>query len=242
MGRTLIDISIPVYNEEKQLALNIERLHKFLNENKQVGEEYQIIIVDNASLGNTAKIASYLSEKYQDVSFIKLEKKGRGLALRESWKKSSADIVAYMDVDLSSDLNALHRLIEEIKNGNDLAIGSRLLKDSRVEGRTWVRELMSRTYNLLIRTVFHTSFHDAQCGFKAVRSKVFKSLEPLIRNQNWFFDTELLIIAEKSNLKIKELPVFWTDDPGSTVKVASTVFEDLFGLWRIFWEKPWKKL
>ena len=147
-----------------------------------------------------------------------------------------------MDVDLSSNLEFFPALLSAIENNSDVAIGSRLARGSNVVGRTLLREIMSRGYNLLIKVFFSVSFRDAQCGFKAVKKNVFKILEPLIENDNWFFDSEMLILAEKSGYKVAEIPISWHDDPSSTVKVARTASEDFEGLLRLWRSKPWLKL
>ncbi|MBF8304616.1 MAG: glycosyl transferase family 2 [Dehalococcoidia bacterium] len=227
-----VDIIIPVYNEEADLGRSISILRKFLKEN--ITRPWRITIADNGSTDNTLAVAQGLNLEYPDVFYIHLEQKGRGRALRKAWLESTADIVCYMDVDLSTGLEAFPQLIYAIESGYDVAIGSRLLPQSRVQ-RGFKRETLSRVYNLIIRAMFFTSFHDAQCGFKAVSKKAAQELIPLIDNQNWFFDTELLILAAKRGYKIKEIPVTWRDDPDTRVRIVRTVTEDLKGLARLRW-------
>ncbi|MBF8266090.1 MAG: glycosyltransferase [Dehalococcoidia bacterium] len=227
-----VDIIIPVYNEEADLGRSISILRKFLKEN--ITRPWRITIADNGSTDNTLAVAQGLSLEYPDVFCLHLEQKGRGRALRKAWLESTADIVCYMDVDLSTGLEAFPQLIYAIESGYDVAIGSRLLPQSRVQ-RGFKRETLSRVYNLIIRAMFFTSFHDAQCGFKAVSKKAAQELIPLIDNQNWFFDTELLILAAKRGYKIKEIPVTWRDDPDTRVRIVRTVTEDLKGLARLRW-------
>lgn len=238
---TPVEIALPVYNEEKQLQDNIRKITAYLNKTELYAYRIKLTIVDNASTDKTPVIAKDLAEKNKDISYLRLEKKGRGRALRNCWLQSHAQILSYMDIDLSADLKYLPQIFSPLaKKEAEIVIGSRLAPGSRVQGRTWVRELMSRGYNLLIRLFFRVSFKDAQCGFKALTKDAFQLLEPKIVNNQWFFDSELLIIAEKMKLKIKEVPIFWRDDPESTVKVAGTVFEDLRGLYRLYCTKPWK--
>lgn len=236
-----VDISLPVFNEEKILEKSVIKLNEFINLRDLKKYKIKIIIVDNASTDSTAQIAKRLASQYNSVAYTFLPKKGRGRALRTSWLKSKAKIVTYMDIDLSADLFFLKSLLDAITNGeSDISIGSRLVKGAKVQGRTWLREVMSRSYNLLIQLFFQVSFKDAQCGFKAIAKRVFARIEPLIKNQNWFFDSELLIIADKLGMKIAEIPITWKDDPSSTVKIAKTAKEDLQGLWRLLKTKPWK--
>ncbi|MEK7111318.1 MAG: glycosyltransferase [Patescibacteria group bacterium] len=240
MLRTSVDIVVPVYNEEIALPANIPILYNYCRNNLSE-YSWRIIIADNASTDSSSVVARKFAKSPQ-ISYLKLPKKGRGLALRTAWLESKADIVSYMDVDLSSNLEFFPALLSAIENNSDIAIGSRLARGSNVVGRTLLREIMSRGYNLLIKAFFSVSFKDAQCGFKAVKKTVFKTLEPLIKNDNWFFDSEMLILAEKSGYKVAEIPISWHDDPSSTVKVARTASEDFEGLLRLWKDKPWLKL
>lgn len=235
-----VEIALPAYNEEDSLQNSVEQLQKSIQNIELKNYKIIITIVDNASTDSTSKIAKRLAKQYNNLNYIHLNKKGRGRALRECWKKSKADVLTYMDIDLSADLKYLSKLVNAVSNDKaDIAIGSRLIEGAKVSGRTISREIISRGYNLLIRIIFATKFYDAQCGFKAVSKKAFNKLEPLILNQNWFFDSEMLIIAHKLGMKIKEIPISWKDDPTSTVKIAKTASEDLLGLWRLKRSKPW---
>lgn len=241
-AKVKVDIAIPVYNEDRVLEHSVNKLRKFITGEQFKNYQINLIVVNNASTDNTEKIGKKLADRYKNIKYIFLPEKGRGRALRECWEKSKAEIVAYMDVDLSAELEALENLLKAItKDKYDISIGSRLKKGSRVEGRTLMREVMSRGYNFLISLLFNVGFEDAQCGFKAISRKSFVKLEPLIQNQNWFFDSEMLIIANQMGMKIKEIPLSWKDDPTSTVKVATTAYEDMAGLWRLKREKPWKR-
>lgn len=239
--RLLVEVVIPVYNEEKQLKESTLKLYKFLKV-ALTDFSWQITIADNASIDKTAEIGKRLARQYKKVSFIRLPQKGRGRAVKKVWRESKADILSYMDVDLSTDLKHFPPLIRSLTSGFDIAIGSRLLPNSKVYNRTLKREIISRGYNILIKLMFRTRFSDAQCGFKAVTKKVARELLPLIEDNEWFMDSELLIVGEKAGYKIYEEAVTWRDDPGTTVKVLSTAIKDLRGLWRLFWTRPWRKL
>lgn len=227
-----VDAVIPVYNEEHVLARSVTTLHDFLG--SRLPYDWRIVIADNASTDGTLAAAQALSEQYPRVAVVHLDQKGRGRALRKAWLESPAAIVSYMDVDLSTDLNAYPPMIRAIATGRaDVATGRRLGKGARVEGRKLLREVTSRGYNMLIKLAFRTRFHDAQCGFKAISHEAADALIPLIKNNEWFFDTELLIVAEKKGYRIRQIPVHWVDDPDSRVNVRKTVLEDLRGLWRL---------
>jgi putative flippase GtrA len=227
----VLDIVIPVYNEGRDLAGSVRRLHQFLA--TEVPYPSRITVADNASTDSTLAVAQELADELQDVDVIHLEAKGRGGALYTAWMASEADVVAYMDVDLSTDLSALMPLVAPLISGHsDLAIGSRLAASSRVV-RGPKREFVSRSYNLILRGVLGARFSDAQCGFKAVRADVARQLLPLVADTGWFFDTELLVIAERAGLRIHEVPVDWVDDPDSRVDVVSTAINDLKGCWRV---------
>jgi glycosyltransferase involved in cell wall biosynthesis len=227
---TSVDVVIPVYNEEHILGQSVATLRHFLGQN--LSQSWKIVIADNASTDSTWAVAQDLAQQYTDVVSLHLDEKGRGRALRHAWIESSADIVSYMDVDLSTDLKAFPELIQAIEDGCDVAIGSRLLPGSSVT-RSFKREFTSRSYNLLIRAMFLGKFSDAQCGFKALSSKTARELVPLTKDHEWFFDTELLILAEKKGYRTKEIPVAWAEDPDTRVAIFKTVRDDLKGLLRM---------
>ena len=230
---TSLDVVVPVFNEEKDLPPSIGKLHDFLL--RHLNEyEWRITIADNGSTDATLDVAKGLSEQNSRVGYIGLDQRGRGRALSKAWLESDADILAYMDVDLSTELSALPVLVEAVGvEGYDIAIGSRLKKGARVIGRSLKRELISRAYSLIFRAMFFTGFRDAQCGFKALSRRAAQDVVPLVRNTGWFFDTELLILAEKNGYRINEVPVTWTDDPDSRVKLVGTAYEDMKGLLRL---------
>ena len=225
-----IDIIIPVHNEENVLLDSIRRLNQFLQGNIQ--NPWRITIADNASTDATRSIAQLLAQDYPGVGYLFIPEKGRGRALRASWLNSTADFVSYMDVDLSTDLTHVPELIAALESGFHIAIGNRLNRKSEVT-RGFKREIISRCYNALIKGLFFTSFSDAQCGFKALNRRTAATIVPHVVNNNWFFDTELLILAAKRGYKIKSLPVTWIDDPESSVNITSTAKEDLKGLFRL---------
>jgi putative flippase GtrA len=227
----VLDIVIPVFDEERDLPDSVRRLHHFLA--TEVPYPARITVADNASTDGTLAVARQLARELADVDVIHLDAKGRGGALQEAWMSSTATVVAYMDVDMSTDLTALMPLVAPLISGHsDVAIGSRLSASSRVV-RGPKREFISRSYNLILRGALGARFSDAQCGFKAVRADVAHQLLPLVADTGWFFDTELLVIAERAGLRIHEVPVDWVDDPDSRVDVLHTAINDLKGCWRV---------
>jgi glycosyltransferase involved in cell wall biosynthesis len=227
----VLDIVVPVYNEEVDLPRCVRRLHAFLA--SEVPYSSRITIADNASTDETLAVAHQLAYELSDVQVIHLEAKGRGGALRAAWSASDAEVVAYMDVDLSTHLSALMPLVAPLISGHsDISIGSRLAASARVV-RGPKREFVSRSYNLLLRSMLGAKFSDAQCGFKALRADVARELLPHVTDTGWFFDTELLVIAERAGLRIHEVPVDWIDDPDSRVDIVRTAVGDLKGCWRV---------
>jgi glycosyltransferase involved in cell wall biosynthesis len=230
-----VDVVIPVYNEEAVLAQSVATLRDYLADN--VSFPWRIVIADNGSIDRTLDVAKQLVQQYKDVEYTQLEQKGRGRALRKAWLESEADIVSYMDVDLSTGLAAFPELIRSLEEGYDIAIGSRLMKESRVT-RSLKREITSRGYNLMIRALFRVSFTDAQCGFKAVKREAVRALVPVIKDQAWFFDTELLLLAGLRGYRITDIPVEWVEDTDTRVHVVSTAWEDIKGLLRVRFQSP----
>lgn len=226
------DIVIPVYNEENSLPRCLDKLLPFCRD-YLTDYRWRVIIADNGSTDATYRVANELQRGHPDeVAVVHLDQKGRGRSLKRAWSESDADVRAYMDVDLSTDLSALRSLLNAVRDGHDVATGSRLMRGSRTS-RSFKREVISRVYNLIIKTAFWNGFSDAQCGFKAVSRRVVQDIVPLVRNDNWFFDTELLLVAEKNGYGIADIPVTWMEDADTRVKIAGTVFEDLRGLARL---------
>ncbi len=228
-----LDIVIPVYNEERDLEPSVTKLRDFLKKNCPY--KWRIVVANNASTDRTLEIAKELERKYPgEVTYIHLDQKGRGRALKKAWLVSDADVVCYMDVDLSTNLNHLMPMVDPLFAGEyHIATGSRLMPGARVT-RQFKREVISRAYNLIVKLMFpRRRFSDAQCGFKALSRQAVKDLVPHIQDNRWFFDSELLIRAEQQGYKIWEVPVEWIEDLDSRVKIIPTAIEDLKGLWRV---------
>jgi glycosyltransferase involved in cell wall biosynthesis len=230
-GDIAVDVVIPVYNEEQDLTRSVDTLHQFLADHCPY--RWRIVIADNASVDSTLDIAKELAGRYPEVTYLHLDQKGRGRALRRAWLESDADIVSYMDVDLSTDLEAFPPLIDALaKQGYQIAIGSRLKAGAKVE-RQLRREFISRSYNRLMKLMFRNKFSDAQCGFKALTRRAVQELVPVVEDQGWFFDSELLLRAEQRGYEIYEVAVGWIDDPDSRVNIVHTAWGDFKGLLRV---------
>jgi putative flippase GtrA len=227
----VLDVTIPVYNEERDLEQCLRRLHAYLH--GTFPHTFRITVADNASTDGTLKAAERVARELREVQVVHLEEKGRGNALRKVWLASPAPVLAYMDVDLSTDLAALGPLLAPLISGHsDLAIGTRLTRNSRVV-RGPKREFISRSYNFLLHSLMGAHFSDAQCGFKAIRADIAQQILPHTLDNAWFFDTELLVLAEKCGLRVHEVPVDWTDDPDSSVDIVQTALADLRGMARL---------
>lgn len=235
-----LNIIIPVYNEEGELAGNSATLISYLKDHLP-DFTWTVTIVDNASSDETFSIAQKLAKTDSHVRAFHLPQKGRGRAVRYAWTHCTEDYLAYMDVDLSTDLKHFPSLVRSLLRGYDIAIGSRNARFARVYGRSLLRTITSKGYLALIKLFFWVHFSDAQCGFKAVSREVVETILPIVSDEEWFFDTELLILADKLGYRIYEEPVTWIDNPGSTVRVYKTILGDLAGLWRLFWTRPWVK-
>lgn len=226
-----VDAVIPVYNEAHVIEKSVATLSAFLESN--LPYDWRIVVADNASTDATLQVAKTIADDNRRVNVLHLDQKGRGRALKAAWLGSDADVLSYMDVDLSTDIRAYPALVRAIaEQGYDLSTGSRLARGSRTT-RGVKRDVISRTYNVIIKAGFRTKFSDAQCGFKAIARNAAQKLLPRVENNEWFFDTELLILAERRGYRIKDIPVRWVDDPDSRVDVPKTVMEDLRGLWRL---------
>ncbi len=222
---------VPVYNEAEGLEASITTLRRYLDESFPF--RTLVTIADNGSTDGTALIARRLAAVLDGVQALTLSRKGRGYALRTAWSASEAEVVAYMDVDLSTSLSALLPLIGSVLSGHsDLAVGTRLARGSRVV-RGPKRELISRAYGHIVRLSLRSRITDFQCGFKAIRRDRALQILPLVEDDGWFFDTELLVTAERLGVRVAETPVDWTDDPDSSVDIVATAAEDLRGVWRL---------
>ncbi|MEX0785593.1 MAG: dolichyl-phosphate beta-glucosyltransferase [Dehalococcoidia bacterium] len=227
-----LDIVIPVYNEEHVLAGSIEKLRAYLEEH-EFPYDWRIVIADNASTDRTREVAAELAARFDDVVALHVPQKGRGRALRKAWLESDADAACFMDVDLSTDLDALLPLARAVlEDGYDVATGSRMTRGSQIT-RSLRREITSRGLIFLIKLLFFSKLSDTQCGFKAISREAAQELVPRIENEEWFFDTELLLLAEKGGYRVKDIPVKWIEDTDSRVNVLKTVMEDLSGLLRM---------
>lgn len=237
-----LEIDIPVYNEERDLPKNIPLIYDFCKENLK-NYDWKIVIINNGSTDKTWEEAGKICDNYgQKVARLNLNRKGRGWALRSAWKLSAADYVSYMDIDLSSDINQFLKMIYMLDAGHDLITGTRNRKESQVIGRTFSREIISKSYIALVKIIHKISLSDTQCGFKAVRRGSFLKIESLLENNLWFFDSEMIIIMEKSGFKLGEVPIKWVEDRNSTVKVLKDSWEEFSGLVRLRIKKPWKKI
>ena len=227
----VVDVVVPVHNEAHDVGPSVRRLHRYLRDGFPF--TFRITIADNASTDDTLEIARALARELPEVEVVHLDEKGRGRALKAVWSRSDALVLAYLDVDLSHRPRRALPLVSPLVSGHsDVAIGSRLSPRSRVV-RGPKRELISRSYNLILRTTLRARFSDAQCGFKAIRADRARVLLPLVEDTGWFFDTELLVLAERAGLRIHEVPVDWVDDPDSRVDIVATAVADLKGVWRL---------
>lgn len=234
-----VDLVIPVLNEAHVLEKSVNTVRAFLAEHGPWA--WRVVVVDNGSTDGTDAVARRLEAAHPEtVRFIQLPQRGRGRALRHAWTQSDADVMGYTDVDLSTELAALPALVRALLDeGYDLGTASRLLPESKTV-RSFKREAISRIYNLIVKAVLWTSFSDAQCGFKVISRRVAQEVVPEIVDQSWFFDTELLVLAEKRGYRIKDLPAEWIEDDDSRVKIAKTAWEDLKGIARLRW-KLWRE-
>jgi glycosyltransferase involved in cell wall biosynthesis len=202
-------IAIPVYNEESILAENAKKIYDFFKKN--ITDDWQIVIADNNSNDRTGNIGKDLEKNFKEIKYLYISEKGKGRAIRAAWENAEADVYIFMDADLATDLSALPALVAAVSQENfDLAAGSRFHKNSKVK-RSFLRKFISRAYRFILRLALRSKIKDAPCGFKAVNSKIIKNIVPQIKNNEWFFDTELVILAEKNNYSIKEIPVIWTE-------------------------------
>lgn len=231
MTGSSVDITIPVLNEQRAIEANLSKLSHHLS--AECPYDWRLTVADNGSTDLTWSLANSFAAANPRTRVIRLDRPGRGGALKEAWSTSSADVVAYMDVDLSTGLEALRPLLDPIFRGEaDISIGSRLAPASTIQ-RSVQREVISRIYNVIARSFLGYSISDAQCGFKAMRADVARDLIPRIEDDGWFFDTELLVLGWREGLRIEEVPVRWVEDDDSRVRIVKTALDDLRGIWRL---------
>lgn len=228
-----VDVMIPVLNEAHVLEKSVRTVREFCTAN--LPYRWRVVVVDNGSTDGTQAVAQRLKEQFPaDVDFYSLTERGRGRALRYAWTRSTADVCAYMDVDLSTELAALRKIIDPVlHDGYDVATGSRLHKGQSQVTRSIKRYFLSKTYNIMVRQILRTRIRDHQCGFKAVSRRAIEHVIPQIKDQTWFFDTELLVLAEKQGFTVAEIPVHWVEDQDSRVKIAKTAWDDIKGIFRV---------
>ena len=232
MTQPTVDVVIPVLNEAHVLERSVATVRGYCAANLPF--QWRVVVVDNGSTDGTQDVARRLAEQHPDVGFLHLDQRGRGRALRHAWLTSTADAVCYMDVDLSTELAALPKVLGAVLlEGYDVATGSRLVKGRSKVTRSRKRYLISKCYNIIVRRTLGTHFTDAQCGFKALNRRAVERLVPQVKDQSWFFDTELLVLAEKQGHRIADIPVRWVEDDDSRVKIAKTAWDDLKGIMRL---------
>lgn len=238
---TRLDVVLPVYNEAHVLERSVRSLHEFLTDH--VVLDWRILIADNGSHDGTLEVARRLETALNNVAAMHIPEAGRGRALTRAWLASDADVLAYMDIDLSTDLAAFPALVNAIaEQGYDVAAGSRLHAASDTK-RSPKRELLSRGFVTLINLMFRSRLSDTQCGFKAISRQAAQALLPLVKDNGWFWDTELLLLARKGGWRIAFVPVRWVEDTDSRVKIVQTVRRDVQGLLRMLrfdWSKARK--
>jgi glycosyltransferase involved in cell wall biosynthesis len=232
---TTVDIMIPVLNEAHVLERSVNTVRAFCAEH--LPYRWRVVVVDNGSTDGTQDVARRLKEQFPaDVDFYRLDERGRGRALRYAWTHSAAAVCCYTDVDLSTELAALPKIVDAILQGGcDVATGSRLQKGKSQVNRSLKRYIISKSYNIMVRRVLFVHFSDAQCGFKAVSRRAIERIVPQIQDQSWFFDTELLVLAEKQGYRIADIAVRWMEDNDSRVKIIKTAWDDIKGIIRLRW-------
>lgn len=238
-GRPSMLVVLPVYNEEKVLRKSIETLSAFLKSHDSY--EWQVVIADNNSRDRTGEIGRAIDSEYPLVQYLYIPRKGRGIALRTAWEQTDCDFVSYMDIDLSTSLDSLIRAADRLKGGADIVVGNRLSESSNTT-RCFKREFISRSYNVVIKLALGTHFQDAHCGFKTGRREVVQKLLPYIKDNEWFFDTELLFYGERLGYRIVEIPVTWIEDPDTRAKIFKDAYDDLRGLYRLRFHNKLKKI
>jgi len=224
-----IEITIPILNEETTLVEQVRKIHDFIEKNLHDLGSVKLILVDNGSTDRTPEIARALVKELHSVEYLRLELRGVGRALKASWTRSKADVVGYMDLDLATDLSHLRPALDKIiSNTAEIVTGSRLAQGAKVIGRKPLRTFTSICLNYIVKLIFSTSFSDGMCGFKFLQRSILERLmEAGAQSDGWFFATEILIAGEHQKYKVVDLPVTWSDDPNSKVKITSLAIEYL---------------
>jgi len=232
-----LNVTLPVFNEASCLRESVSRVVRMLD---TIEESFEVVIVDNGSTDETPQLAKRLAEEDPRIRMIRLEKAGRGAAIKRSWLLTRAQIVSYMDIDLSTDLACFPALIAPLRRQEaPLVVGSRLHKDADVS-RCWHRDSISRIYVKLVQHVLGDRLSDFQCGFKAADRRTIGAILPLVQNDSWFFDTELVFVAKRLGFRVSEVPVRWNEDRDSRVRILPTILEDLLGICRLRWDSMGK--
>lgn len=228
--KSFLEIAIPVLNEEEHLEKQIIKINNFLNDNfpKLL---ISIVIADNGSCDKTLEIAKILSSK-ENIRYVTTDKKGVGRALKKAWFSSDAEFVGYMDLDLATDINCLKKIIREFSlEKYPIINGSRYLYSSKIINRKFHRAFISRIFNIILKILFSTKITDGMIGFKFFKRDIVKTLfNNGAISDGWIFCTELLLVGEKLQIKIKEIPVIWEDDQSSKVKIINLTAEYLKAL------------
>lgn len=229
MSNPKIEISIPVLNEEDTLRVQVYKILDFLQQECTKYGDIGIVIADNGSNDKTQIIATELANQNSNVRYLRLEQRGVGRVLKASWLSSTADIVGYMDLDLATDLKHLHQVFDALLYKDyEIIAGTRLSKDSLVIGRSPLRNFTSKVFNKILNFKFNGNFTDGMCGFKFLKREILNSLiQNGADNDGWFFSTELLVVADYKKYKLLDLPIVWTDDPNSKVKIVKLAIEYL---------------
>lgn len=231
----LVDFCLPVKDEEKILKRSLDKLLAYLS-GQDFNFSWRIVGLINGSSDNSLDIFKDFQQHYpSQILYLAVVESGRGGALKEYWRQSSADLLVYMDADLAVSLANVPALLRPLlDNSGDLVIGSRLLSAARIK-RSWSREIISQSYNIISRYLLQHQISDLQCGFKAIRRAVFNELAPYLQDNSWFFDTELVILALRLGYRVREIPVDWQENRygrrHSTVKIMRDSWRFLKNSW-----------
>lgn len=227
-----VSVVLPAYNESELIVDSVEKVRNVLLE---LGWTFEIIIAENGSTDGSDIISKMLSEEYEEVKHLHTEK-GRGNALRAAFKKAEGDVIMYMDMDLSTDLRYIEVIVNSILDGYDVVTGSRLLPESVVVGRISKREITSRAYNFLVRLILGSKLMDHQCGFKAYNKESLRVIIDDVKDNDWSFDTEILVKSQKKGFKVTEIPVYWVDNTDTSVKLLKDILVMGYKILKFRWD------